>query len=161
MDGNVKLMMISYHSFKTTLCTFSDKRLFGQRLGMNRWHSSYANVFSFEPWQDWLLCDFIGKAEAANKVVISEVPWAHWRVLCRIQLHSVFFCRFFASGCSLLKKGIACKIKPFSHLQRQNTQQKAGEKPDRLADSDNFFARISVSGWFFLHIWGSRNCSGW
>ena len=72
MDENVKLTMISYHSFKTTLCTFSDKRLFGQRFGMNRWHSSY--VFSFEPWQDWLLCDVIGKAEAANKVVISEVP---------------------------------------------------------------------------------------
>ena len=73
MDRDVKLTKISYRSFKTTLRTVSDKRLFDQCFGMNRWHSSYANVFSLEPWQDWLLCDFIGKAEVTNKVVIIEV----------------------------------------------------------------------------------------
>lgn len=91
MDRDVKLTKISYRSFKTTLRTFSDKRLFGQCFGMNRWHSSYANVFSLEPWQDWLLCDFIGKAEVANKVVIIEVHWAHSWVSCRLPLRSLFW----------------------------------------------------------------------
>lgn len=73
----------------------------------------------------------------------------------------LFFGLFFASGCSLLKKDIACKIKPFHICKGRTPSEEGGEEPDTLADSDSFFAWISVSGRFFFKTCGSCNCSGW
>ena len=81
-------------------------------------HSSYFDFITCKPWHEWLVCYFFDEAEARNIVVLSKVSQTYQGISLPLRsllfykinpLQSTFPCfRAFA-----LRKGVACKIKPF------------------------------------------------
>ena len=99
--------------FKTTLCTFSDHWCFCHSFGIDWWHSSYSDFITCKPWHAWFVCYFINEAEATKCLEHIEEfrVGSHFALFCFTKSTHLFR-RFFASGRSSSRKGVACKIKP-------------------------------------------------
>lgn len=71
----------------------------------------------------------------------------------------LFFGCFFASGCSSLKKGVACKIKPI--FEARTPSRRGVKSPTDRQILIIVLLGFRFQGDFFKQIYGSCSCSRW